>query len=113
MAPAGLATMTMITSAATSASRSLLIEPLLPTARCDGAVPARGPAALVPFLAQSLEYAHTVGDVSIAAGGTHRDAVDRGRVAEEVAVVERRFRVRGAWSFRWSFRQTPHRRTEP
>src|SRR5918994_5481105 len=48
MAPAGPATMTMATSPATSASRSLLIE-LPSTARRDGAVPARGPRCLVLF----------------------------------------------------------------
>ena len=71
MAPTGLATMTMATSAAASASSSLLIEPpseprtaMAPIQHADP----RCPRAL--SLAQSLEYAHTVWNVSIAAGGT-------------------------------------------
>jgi|Tabmets5t2r1_1033131.scaffolds.fasta_scaffold301571_1 hypothetical protein len=34
------------------------------------------PAAPVPSLAQSLEYAHNPRDVSIAADSTYRDALD-------------------------------------
>src|SRR5829696_7723096 len=49
MAPAGLATITMATSAATSASRSLLIELPPNRARRDGAAPARGPRCPVPL----------------------------------------------------------------
>jgi hypothetical protein len=47
------------------------------------------PVAPCLFLAQSLEYAHTVLDVSIAAHSTYRDALDS--------------MCRGG-SFPWSFR---------
>jgi hypothetical protein len=56
------------------------------------------PAAPCLFLAQSLEYAHTVLDVSIAAHSTYGDALDS--------------MCRGG-SFPWSFRQASHDRTEP
>src|SRR5688500_5414870 len=48
MAPAGPATMTMATSPATSASRSLLIELPSNRARRDGAAPAHEPRCPVP-----------------------------------------------------------------
>src|SRR5215203_3714745 len=49
MAPAGLATITMATSAATSASSSLLIELPSDHARRDGVAPAHEPRCPVPL----------------------------------------------------------------
>src|SRR5829696_7234290 len=66
MAAAGLATMTMAASAATSDSRSLLIE-LLPTVR--DAAPAREPRCPVPLSrAVGGVCAYRVGSVEICAG---------------------------------------------
>jgi hypothetical protein len=64
--------MTMATSAVTSDSRSLLIELPSDRARRDGVLRHTSPAAPCLSLAQSLEYAHTRPDVSIAADRTYR-----------------------------------------
>jgi hypothetical protein len=83
-------------------------------------VPLRHTSPAAPCLsrAQSLEYAHTVPDVSIAADSADQDALDSLHSSVEkagdrlIATGEHSQAVRGG-SFPWSFRQASHDRTEP
>src|SRR4029453_18505935 len=66
------------------------------TAHGDDAAPARGPRCpRARSLAQSLEYAHTVRDVSIAAGGTDRTLWTVANWLRWLLWRRRRLQVRG------------------
>src|SRR4030095_9778296 len=73
----------------------------------------RAPLPSCPVLAQSPEYAHTARDVSIAAGGTDGTPWTAANWLRWCCGGGGVSRCAVACSFRWSFRQAPHRTTEP